>query len=1078
MFLKDVSIGVMQLPEAIGTDTPITYSLTGTLANGLSFNGTTRQITGVPTEIKSATDYTYTATDSDGSTADAPFKITVVSNEQPILLGEVEDQTYISGSAIPNLLLPLASRGSEPYAYSLSPAAPAGLSFDANTRVISGTPTTAQAATSYTYRATDSATTPQSASQEFTIAVLADSQPSFDDIEDQFYTNGYAIDPLQLPDAQGGNVPLTYRLNGTLAPGLTYNSADNTITGTPTATLSATEYEWIATDVDGDSASVKFNITVGGPYDYDVDDDGLIEISTLAQLAAIDHDLDGNGSENADYRLAFSPFEPRPNFGCNNDASACNGYELIADLDFDTTGDGKANEPHPKTNTTGCVKDAAGNWPIDHVECEYDAYWNDGKGWDPIGDSGNWKTDYRGTFEGNGGSISNLYIYRDRATEPDAAFNIYGLFSSLHRNSTVRNLSILDADVTASTTSDRWSSSGVGIVAGRSEGYIHDVTVSGRVRGGSYRSRSALDYVGGLVGRVGLSDCRYNYPTTKIRRSHSSATVEPIPPTNSDVRIRTRVAAGGLVGYAFNDYLISESSSSGDVTGTFYAGGLVAEADYFDDDCTRDDEIIDSFSTANVTGKNAAGGLVGWLEGDTKDNRVNIKGSYSTGTVESDDTAGGLFGYAQSYRLESSYFAGQVVSTGSHDGGIVGKIKDTKSDRIVDMDGAIAIGMMPDESDGIVGTFDSGARWDIDDTYWDTDVTNIADPVEPLPTDADQSLGKTTAELQNPRSATGIYENFDTNYWVFRKSCDYPVLKVDFDGDGVATWEEFGTQSPSADNCPPIVINPIGARTVFVGTPQTIQLENVGDEVFFDDEGDDLTYTMTVTGHDNIGTATYSSTDQTISLSGINNGTFTVDITASDGVNSKTATDTFAVTIAGDFSPVLESIPDHAYHVGSVIDPLELNPATSGNGAITYSFTDKDANTLNLPAGLSYDSTSEPRTITGTPTTVTAAKEFTYKATDADGDTTEVSFSITVVPDGEPIFGAAIIEDQVYKENTSIAILTLPQATGADGTISYSLTGILPVGLSFSASTREISGTLGPQYGAGSDAIYLHCDGR
>ena len=56
------------------------------------------------------------------------------------------------------------------------------------------------------------------------------------------------------------------------------------------------------------------------------------------------------------------------------------GYELTADLDFDTDGSGDANSA--------------------------DDYWDGGAGWLPIGGR------FRADFEGNGHTIANLFIDR------------------------------------------------------------------------------------------------------------------------------------------------------------------------------------------------------------------------------------------------------------------------------------------------------------------------------------------------------------------------------------------------------------------------------------------------------------------------------------------------------------------------------------------------------------------------------------------------------------------------------------------------------------------------------------------
>ena len=78
----------------------------------------------------------------------------------------IADQTFTVGTAV-SLTLPVATGGTAPYTYTLSPI-PAGLSFNPTTRILSGTPTTA-GTTSATYTATDAAN--GSASLTFTIEV-------------------------------------------------------------------------------------------------------------------------------------------------------------------------------------------------------------------------------------------------------------------------------------------------------------------------------------------------------------------------------------------------------------------------------------------------------------------------------------------------------------------------------------------------------------------------------------------------------------------------------------------------------------------------------------------------------------------------------------------------------------------------------------------------------------------------------------------------------------------------------------------------------------------------------------------
>ena len=81
----------------------------------------------------------------------------------------VANQSYGRNRAITPLVLPAATGGTGTLTYALSPDPPAGLTFTASTRTLSGTPTAGQGATTYTYTATGSDAAADSLA--FTIAV-------------------------------------------------------------------------------------------------------------------------------------------------------------------------------------------------------------------------------------------------------------------------------------------------------------------------------------------------------------------------------------------------------------------------------------------------------------------------------------------------------------------------------------------------------------------------------------------------------------------------------------------------------------------------------------------------------------------------------------------------------------------------------------------------------------------------------------------------------------------------------------------------------------------------------------------
>ena len=90
---------------------------------------------------------------------------------------EIADQTFTVGTYA-SLNLPVATGGTEPYTYTLTPDLPTGLQFDAFDRWIGGTPTTPMPATPYTYAAMD--TTGASASLTFMIEVTGTGTSNLD----------------------------------------------------------------------------------------------------------------------------------------------------------------------------------------------------------------------------------------------------------------------------------------------------------------------------------------------------------------------------------------------------------------------------------------------------------------------------------------------------------------------------------------------------------------------------------------------------------------------------------------------------------------------------------------------------------------------------------------------------------------------------------------------------------------------------------------------------------------------------------------------------------------------------------
>lgn len=152
-------------PATYTKDTPITnntptssggavvsYSVSPALPAGLTLNTSSGIISGTPTTLAAAANYTITATNTGGSTT-ASVSITVNDIAPSALTYSSNPATYTTGSAI-TINTPTISGGAL-VSYVVSPALPAGLTLNSSTGVISGTPTTLTAASNYTITATN-----------------------------------------------------------------------------------------------------------------------------------------------------------------------------------------------------------------------------------------------------------------------------------------------------------------------------------------------------------------------------------------------------------------------------------------------------------------------------------------------------------------------------------------------------------------------------------------------------------------------------------------------------------------------------------------------------------------------------------------------------------------------------------------------------------------------------------------------------------------------------------------------------------------------------------------------------------
>ena len=368
-------------------------------------------------------------------------------------------------------------------------------------------------------------------------------------------------------------------------------------------------------------------VTPIGTVDYDTDDDGLIEVSSLAQLEAVRWDANGDGYSDHGGPLHVGFPNALAQMGCPS--SGCVGYELAGDLDFDTNASGDADEG--------------------------DDFWNSGHGWVPIGADTH---HYSAVFEGNGHTISNLFIDSNDVTQSAATGyqrvewdgryveqrSIHlGLFEELARGGVIRNVGLANVSVARTfpclnsahpRAGDLCSDGRVGALVGVSAGTIRGSWVTGKVSNtitaslGSSNTAPAI--VGGLVGQA--------HSSSVIAASFASADVSAsvIPSVGAP---GTRV--GGLVGI-----------NAGAITAA-YATGTVSSNGY-------------SPWQASLGPSDVVGGLVGHNSG-------SITASYVSGSVSGGSNHPLVRTAVRGSRVDHSYWDSDIEYGWRADAGGTGK---------------------------------------------------------------------------------------------------------------------------------------------------------------------------------------------------------------------------------------------------------------------------------------------------------------------------------------------------------------------------------------------------------------------
>jgi len=276
---------------ATGGTTPYTWSLTsGTLPSGLVLNSSTGAITGTPTVTANATPLTFKVTDSSNPVQTKTVNLTLTISASALSLTTTSLPNGLVGTAYSATLM--ATGGTTPYTWSLtSGTLPSGLTLNASTGAITGTPTVTANATPLTFKVTDSSNPVQTKTVNLTLTISASISVS--------------ISPVRA----GLEITQTLSITPTTtdAAGVTWSATGSSCSGSSCGTFSAsTSLNGVAVTYTAPSTAGLYSITATSKTQNTVSASLSVAVTDLAGVATYHNDLSRDGVNAREYALSPS----------------------------------------------------------------------------------------------------------------------------------------------------------------------------------------------------------------------------------------------------------------------------------------------------------------------------------------------------------------------------------------------------------------------------------------------------------------------------------------------------------------------------------------------------------------------------------------------------------------------------------------------------------------------------------------------------------------------------------------------------------------------------------------------------
>ncbi len=574
--------------------------------------------------------------------------------------------------------------------------------------------------------------------------------------------------------------------------------------------------------------------------------------------------------------------------------------------------------------------------------------WDSGSGFAGIGTS---SKKFIGTYDGNGHTISNLYINRSSSS-------YYGFFRYTN-SATISNLGIIEVNISGEDNIG-------GLIGEMGQGSkVSDCYVTGNVSG--------VNYTGGLIGYMYEgSDYVYNcYSSGNVSGNNAIGGLFGIVESNCD-----------SVSYCYSTANVSGYGSVGGLVGEFLLNGI--------NNCYATGEVVaDTYD---------AGGLIGYYNCSN----INIKYCYATGAVSASEDAGGLVGECMDYDTIYNCYATGKVTADRYAGGLVGDgkyVTFTSSYYNSETSGQ-SKGLGNNSSSSVIAlttaqmkNADNFSGWDFTNT-WGIQTGKTYPALLDLDnapfTFADTISGFLSDLLENDYDYETLQENLITKVdsaILIVNGVDYAdsINQLGF-GDSIKVVYRAGeirTNDTLYGNAVVSYLKMLNSTPVLFAVSSvytnedvsiTLSLSNV---TASDDDGDELS--IVVFAGDN-----YSFSGTTIYPTENYNGILTVPVAVSDGIVNSDILNMIITVNAVNDAPIIMSAVNTSATVG-VLYADTIIAVDIENDDLTYRLSDQ-------PDGMTISN----NVITWTPSAGTTTSG-TVKLTVSDGtDVTTESFIISV----------------------------------------------------------------------------------